>query len=73
MNVRQLIEHLLKSDLEAEVMIDAPLCCSRSPVVATDSLSLPVRCVKLGVFPDSGKSWLIVQGTDAWGLNNGVE
>lgn len=68
MNVRQLIENLSGlRDLNAEVIVDAR------------NLSLPVRCVKTGTFivvgpgGPSTSRWVKIQGTDVWGLNQGME
>ncbi|MHB8107654.1 MAG: hypothetical protein ACYDH4_09565 [Candidatus Cryosericum sp.] len=84
MNVRQLIAHLEKLDPKAEIMVDAPYYCSKGPEYrATGSLALPVRCLKTGIFtkhdgrhlvPEGKDSlpWVMLQGTDAWGLDQGV-
>ncbi len=61
MNVRQLIQNLMSLDMEAEVMVEAR------------KLSLPVRSITPGIFPYSGKNWVSINGTDAWGLNQGIE
>jgi hypothetical protein len=73
MNVRELIENLAGLDPEAEVIIDAPLHCSRGPSYSpTGNLILPVILVKVGRFPHE-QFWVSIQGTDTWGLNCGVE
>jgi hypothetical protein len=61
MNVRQLIQNLMSMDMDAEVMVEAR------------KLSLPVRSITPGIFPYSGKNWVVINGTEVWGLNQGVE
>jgi hypothetical protein len=73
MKVRELIQALLDSDIDmdAEVMISAPLECDRSNP-RKGLLDLPTHGISAGRFvaPDivKGRPWVRIQGTDAWGM-----
>jgi hypothetical protein len=79
MNVRQLIQHLMQSaDMDAEVIVDAPLSASHGPVYhPTQHLIIPVASISLGTFQPGGtmegKSWVSINGTSAWNQNRGIE
>lgn len=64
MKVRDLLRELVYADPDAEVMIHAP----RS---GDSALILPTVTVETGTFPnprpETGKFWLSIWGTDAWG------
>lgn len=76
MKVRQLVQHLVTLDMDAEVMVDAPLSCARSDVAQHGgNLTLPVLAVTFGVFQSGnakGRPWVSIVGTDIWGLDLGI-
>jgi len=77
MNVRRAIELLGELPPDAEVMIDAPYGCAKTPIIAeTTSLCIPVRSLRTGIFyyPNPpGSTWVCFMGTDAWGVDQGIE
>lgn len=72
MKVRDLIRDLLDTDMNAEVMISAPLECSQSDP-RPGHLSIPSLGIRTGTFqgpgsePAVGSPWVMVQGTSVWG------
>jgi len=66
--VRDLIRDLLDTDMNAEVMISAPLECSQSDP-RPGHLSIPSLGIRTGTFqgpgsePAVGSPWVMVQGT----------
>jgi len=83
MNVRRAIELLQQLPPDAEVMIEAPFSCSKSPVVSeAGNLILPVRSLRPGYFyfpkpfhfpkPPGSQSVTFV-GTDVLGMDQGIE
>ena len=62
MNVRQLITHLMSMDMDAdaEVMVEAR------------ALALPVISITPGNFVGNQEPYVIVNGTEVWGLDHGV-
>ena len=77
MNVRRAIELLQQLPPDAEVMIEAPLACAKTPIITeASSLCLPVRALRVGIFfspHPPGSRWVRFMGTDVWGLDQGIE
>lgn len=78
MNVRQAISYLMTMDMDAELILDAPLSASLGPIYhPTQHLIIPVRSISTGMFQAGGsmegKPWVAINGTSAWGQDHGVE
>ena len=81
MKARELVNLLLEQDPDAEVMVSAPLECAQDPGLfnvdvskrkLVGRLDLPTRGLDAGLFqtgPNTGKPWVMVIGTDVWGMS----
>jgi len=73
MTVRELLAPLARPEvnLDAEVMIRAPLECDRGHPGLKGNLHIPTRGIEAGAFPKqsspmSGKPWVMIIGCDGW-------
>lgn len=77
MKVGRAIELLQKLDPDSELMISAPLACSKDRVVVTnETLDIPVRSIRVGCFsgtPGHIGNYAMLVGTSVWRLDHGIE